>query len=370
MKICNQLFIIVLLITSTITTAQTVFRGTVIDAETKQPIANARVGINNQGVGEITNDKGFFNYKKYHEVVNAESQLVVGASGYESLQLDAKKVRFLFNKSSKIELQPSSKKKANKVVSNLTVFWDVSEDMQGRDMEAEIAYVQAYVSKYKDLTLSLVAFDYKIRIDERIVIRGGDISRFRESVKALVYNGPSNYDVLDITGADAVILSSNGNPNYGTLDVSQDIPVYAISSQEDGVKDDYMSTLAQYTQGNYTPMQEYDGIVLDRKTTVEKTQGSVIRGSVTSLGKSLQEVSIIKKGDYTEYLTKANGTFELPAKEGDILQVRYLGMFPKDVLVSEKNMTIELFPENDVLDEVVIEKKIEKIIVGDKEIKK
>ncbi len=370
MRIFNKLSMILLLLYSIVGTAQTVFRGTVIDATTKQPISNARVGINNQGVGEITNDKGFFNYRKYHEVVNADSQLVVSASGYESLQLDAEKVRVLFNISSKIELQPRTQKEQSRKIKDLTVFWDVSENMQGRDVEAEVAYVEKYVSIYKDLTLRLVVFDYGVRNEELITIRDGDISRFRESVSGLIYNGPSNYDVLDIADADAVILSSNGNPNFGTFQVSQEVPVYAIASKKIATEKDYMTSLAKYTQGRYTPIQEYKGVSSNRKTTVEKVQGPVIRGSVTSLGKPLQEVSIIKKGDYTEYLTKANGSFELPAKEGDILQVRYLGMFPKDVLVSDKkNVSIELLPDSDVLDEVVLEKKIEKIIVGDKEIR-
>ena len=110
------------LLLSLTTQAQTVFRGTVIDAVTKQPIAQARVGINNQGVGEITNAKGFFNYRKYNEILNSESELVVGATGYETVRLDAKKVRTLFNRSSKIELEPSSKNQESKDVKNLTVF--------------------------------------------------------------------------------------------------------------------------------------------------------------------------------------------------------------------------------------------------------
>ena len=374
MKTNNKLSIIILLLLcGTMATAQTVFRGTVIDAVTKQPIVNARVGINNQGVGEITNAKGFFNYKKHHEVLNSESELQVGATGYASIRLDAEKVRTLFNRSSKIELQPSSKQQKKKGVKDLTVFWDVSEDMQGRDVDAEIAYVKEYVSAYKNVTLRLVIFDYQIRSEERIEIRDGDMTRFRESVKGLIYNGPSNYDVLDIAGADAVILSSNGNPNYGTFDVSQDIPVYAIASEAVAVKGEYMNLLALYTQGDFTRLQAYNGTSSQEVVAVQqtkRTKGPTVKGTITSLGKSLQEVSIIKKGDLTEYLTKADGSFELPATEGDILQFRYLGMFPKDVLVSDqKNINIELLPENNVLDEVVLVKKIEKIIVGDKEIR-
>ncbi|GGG13434.1 hypothetical protein GCM10011344_12640 [Dokdonia pacifica] len=373
MKTRNKLSSIVLiLLCSTMAMAQTVFRGTVIDSETKQPIAEARVGINNQGVGEITNAKGFFNYRKYHEVLTSDSELIVGANGYESVRLDAEKVRTLFNRSSKIELAPISKKQKQKQVNDLTVFWDVSEDMQGRDVEAEVGYVQNYVSGYKELRLRLVVFDYKVRSEEFLTIRNGDITRFRESVNSLIYNGPSNYDVLDVATADAVILSSNGNPNYGTFMVSQEVPVYAIASKNIDVEADYMRSLASYTQGRFNLLQAYtgEGKVSSTKTVIQKPQGPIIRGSVESLGKPLQEVSIIKKGDLTEYLTMSNGSFEIPASDGDVLQFRYLGMYPKDVLVSgEKTLSVELLPESDVLDEVVIEKKIEKIIVGNKEIR-
>ncbi|WP_299762178.1 TonB-dependent receptor plug domain-containing protein [uncultured Dokdonia sp.] len=371
MKTHITLFSIVfLLLCSTMTMAQTVFRGTVIDSETKQPIAEARVGISNQGVGEITNTKGFFNYRKYHEVLTSDSKLVVGATGYESVHLDAEKVRTLFNRSSKIELQPTSKKQKQTQVKDLVVFWDVSEDMQGRDIEAEVRYVQNYVSAYKELKLRLVVFDYKVRSEELITIRNGDISRFRESVNSLIYNGPSNYDVLDIATADAVILSSNGNPNYGTLKVSQEVPVSAIASKNIDVEVDYMRSLASYTQGRFSLLQAYTGQVSTTKETAQKSQVSMIRGRVESLGKPLQEVSISKKGDLTEYFTKADGSFELPARDGDVLQFRYLGMFPKVVLVENvEDLKIELMPRNDVLDEVILTEKYEDIIVGNKVIK-
>ena len=368
MKTRNKLSSIVLiLLCSTITMAQTVFRGTVIDATTKQPVVNARVGINNQGVGEITNAKGFFNYRKYHEVLNSESELVVGAVGYETIRLDSEKVRTLFNRSSKIELQPASKKQKITQIKDLTVFWDVSEEMQGRNIEAEIAYIQNYISSYKEIALRLVVFDYEIRSEEMITIRGGDMSRFRESVNSLIYNGPSNYDVLDIANANAVILSSNGNPNYGTLQVFQEVPVYAIATRNIDVDADYMGSLATYTQGAYRLLQESGSTASASKMSIQKEIGSNIQGKVISLGKPLQEVSIVKKGDLTEYFTDSDGSFELPASEGDVLQFRYLGMFPKVVLVENTDaIEIELIPRNDVLDEIVLTGKYEEIIVGDK----
>ncbi len=357
--------------------AQTIFKGKVIDADTRQPISNAKVGISDQGVGELTDTSGRFVYKKYHEVLRSESTLLVGASGYESIQLGVNEIRSLFNTSSTIELSSSKETKRDKKIKKLSIFWDISEGMQGRDVESEIAYIQQFTAPYKRLDITLVAFNHKIQKKETFEVRNGDLSRFRESVTSLVYNGPSNYGVLEIKDTDAVILSSKGGSNFGTLNVSQDIPIYAIATGRE-IDTGYLQKLARYTSGNFQiikkgniPVANTNTISKDERVSVtSQSNGPVIKGKITSLGKPLQEVSIIKKGDFTEYLTDASGRFEVPASEGDILQLRYLGMFPKDIRIdNNKDLVIELLPENDVLDEVVLTKKIEEVIVGNKIIK-
>ncbi len=372
----TSLFIVLTLLCSVTTIAQTVFRGTVIDADTKQPIAEARVGINNQGIGEITNTKGFFNYRKYHEVLNSESKLIVGAKGYESLQLDSEKVRTLFNISSKIELQPSSKKQKVKTIKEVTVFWDVSKDMRDRDTEAEIAYVQNYVSAYKQITLRLVVFDNKVRSEERISIKNGDITRFRESVSSPIYNGSSNYDVLDIARTDAVILSSNGMPLFGTLDVNQKIPVNVIVSQKVNNDAQYLDRLVAYTSGKFNVLNstglvsnEQGTLLSAKRELIKETNDkgqltvlpnknldykSVVEGKVVGPQGPIQGASIIKKGSLDEYTSKADGRFTIPASLGDQIHVSYLGMHTAGFMVNDLKTPkdIELIPKNDILKEV------------------
>lgn len=66
--------------------SQTLLRATVLDSETKQPIASAKFGVVDQGIGVITNDEGKFTYRKYHHVLDETSQFEVSAKGYLTLK--------------------------------------------------------------------------------------------------------------------------------------------------------------------------------------------------------------------------------------------------------------------------------------------
>ncbi|MEP0266794.1 tetratricopeptide repeat protein [Dokdonia sp.] len=358
MKINQKLYIILFVVLSTtIAGAQTVFRGTVINAETKQPILNANVGISDQGVGEITDSKGRFNYRKHHEVLGGESTLVIGAKGYETIQLDEEAIRELFNRSSTIELEPSKSQSKTKNVKKITVFWDISEDMQGRDVEAELAYIQRYVDTHKNLKIHLITFSYEVQKEEVIVVKNGDLSDFRKSIGALVYGGPSNYGILTTKGADAIFFSSNGNANYGTLKVSQNIPVFAVMSQEQKEGRSYMQKLAAYTSGKYVPLGKVkNNIEASSQNTTTSTIKNGITGTIKNIKGLLGDVAITKKGDFNEVFSDSNGRFVIEASIGDVLVLSKIGYFNKEILVEKKDIgTIELIFKSDELAEIILE---------------
>lgn len=359
MKINQKLYILLFAVLyTTIAGAQTVFRGTVVNAKTKQPILNAKVGISDQGVGEITDTKGRFNYRKYHEVVGDESTLVIGAKGYETILLDAKAIRSLFNSSSTIELEPSKSQSKTKSAKKITVFWDVSEDMQGRDIDAELAYLQHYVDTHKNLKIHFIAFSYEVQHEEVIAVKNGDLSGFRKSISALVYGGPSNYGVLTTKGADAIFFSSNGGANYGTLKVSQNTPVFAMMSQEQKEGGAYMQKLAQYTSGDYVPLGKVkkNQEASSQNTTTTRAIKNGITGTIKNLKGLLGDVAITKKGGFNEVYSDRNGKFAIQASLGDVLVISKIGYFNKEVLVEKKDIgTVELIFKSDELAEIILE---------------
>ena len=358
MKIHNKLSIIlIILLCTTIAGAQTVFRGTVVNAKTKQPIVDAKVGVNDQGVGEITNTKGRFNYRRYHEILDDKSTLIISAKGYETISLDAKAVRTLFNTSSTIELQPSKKQSKTKSIKEITILWDVSANMQGRDVDAELSYIQQYVNIHKNLKIRLIAFSYEIQKEEVIIVKDGDLSGFRESIRTLVYGGPSNYGILTTKGADAIFLSSNGDANYGTLKASQGTPVFAMMSQEQKNGSIYMRKLAMYTSGEYVPLGK---VKKNQETSAQNTTTSTIENGITGTIKNIKgylgDVAISKKGDFNEVISDRKGKFVIQASIGDVLVISKIGYFNKEVLVDKKDIgTIELIFKSDELAEIILE---------------
>ena len=362
------LSLIVLFACTGLLNAQTVFRGVVIDAETQQPIPNTKIGITNQGVGVVTDNAGKYSYKKYQETLSMEDKLVISASGYENIELSAQEARKLFNRNSTIKMTASSKTRSKNDVKSVKVFWDISEGMQDRDLGKELSTLGAYLDKLGAVSVTLEVFNNRIIATEKWKKWDGDMERFRESVTQTTYNAPSNYSVLDFDKADAFVLVSNGDPNYGKLNVAQDTPVYTISTTPTELGTAYLNTLIKYTSGRALRSSEGANKQLDYnpENPIKEKTAATLTGVVTSLGKPLQGATITIKGDFAEFTTAADGSFKIPANVGDVLLVRALGMFPKGVaVVNDEPLTIKMLPSSDQLDAVVLSAK-ERVLTGSK----
>lgn len=83
---------------------------------------------------------------------------------------------------------------------------------------------------------------------------------------------------------------------------------------------------------------------------------SVVKGTVKAEGKTLPGASVVIKGSKIGQSTEKDGTYQIEAKVGDILVFSYLGYKTKEVNVTSLDSTInvELLPEANVLDEIVI----------------
>ncbi len=81
-----------------------------------------------------------------------------------------------------------------------------------------------------------------------------------------------------------------------------------------------------------------------------------IYGTVTSGSQPVQGATIIVKNSFNETQTDVNGNYSLNAQKDDVLEINYLGMLTKGVLISNKsNINIDLEPYGEVLDEVFLE---------------
>ncbi len=349
--------------------AQTVFRGKVLDDTSQQPIENVKIGVSDQGVGIVTNEKGLFNYRKYHHTIANNSELVISAPGYDRVVLKGDDIRGLYNKSSKILLVKNDNAQQEKEFKNqksIDIFWDASLSSQQRDFAKEWNFLEAYFNELGSVLVTLTIFNEKV-LDTRQLTISKDISELKKITSKIEYKGATSYEVLPYSKAEAVLLFSDGNPVLGGWQGDRNIPNYLVSSIARANRK-YLVSHALYTSGSYVDLQQHgvtesinqiiQGIPFNDGTTTER---ELLKGVVKTTTGPIQGASITIKGDLEEFLSKADGSFSVPAKEGDVLQLRYLGMYPKEMLVENlDNLEVLLNPLDELLDEVVLKAKRKK----------
>ncbi len=347
-------------------TAQTVFRGKILDEETKTPIVNVKIGITGQGVGVVTGETGLFNYRRYHQTIGNASRLRISASGYETIELRGSDIRSLFNKSSKIYLTKNAEIITKPTFSdqkNIKIFWDASLSSKRRDFKKEWEFLKTYFEELGEVNVTFVIFNEKIISTKRYSIHK-DITTLKQAVNTIHYEGTTAYDILTTGNDDTVILLSDGEAVLGEWQGDRDIPFYVVSSLS-RANHEFLRSLATYTSGSYVNLSEATivesidqikkGIAFkDKKVAISSSFNGIIK---TSTG-PIQGANIIIKGDLEEFTSKADGSFVVPAEVGDVLQIRYLGMHPKEMLVENTDvLTIEMKPIDELLNEVILKGK-------------
>ncbi len=349
--------------------AQTVFRGKVLNEVTQEPIAGAKIGISDQGVGLVTNEKGLFNYRKFHQTIGNTSKLIISAEGYETIVLRGEQIRALYNKSSKFALAPveeATETAGTNPIKNVAMFWDASLSSRNRDFRKEWELLEAYFQDLGAVNVSFVAFNESIVTEKEFAING-DISQIRTLTESLRYKGSTSYEILDLGDADLAILLSDGNHVLGEWDEINQIPYHAITSLA-RANEAYLKSLATYTNGTYINLalaSVAQGLDQIKRSVafleVEEGNRAMIEGFVKTTSGPIQGASITIKGDLEEFVSKSDGSFNVPAQEGDVLQVKYLGMYTKEMLVENNEaLEVELIPLEELLDEVVLKAKRKK----------
>lgn len=347
-------------------TAQTVFRGKILDEVSQAPIGDVKIGISDQGIGVVTSANGLFNYRRYHQTIGNGSRLKISAPGYETIELRGNDIRGLFNKSSKIYLTKNGETPVTTSFSdqkNVKIFWDASLSSKRRDFKKEWGFLEAYFEELGDVNVTFVIFNEKVISTKRYPIHK-DITALKTAVSDLTYERTTSYDILSTGNDDVAILFSDGESVLGGWQGDRDIPFYAVSSLS-RANHEYLRSLAQYTSGSYVNLSEASiaesvdqikrGIPFKDKTVaISSSFNGIVK---TSIG-PIQGASITIKGDLEEFFSKADGSFTVPAEVGDVLQIRYLGMHPKEMLVDDTGiLTVEMKAIDELLKEVIVKGK-------------
>ncbi|MGJ8665460.1 MAG: carboxypeptidase-like regulatory domain-containing protein [Patiriisocius sp.] len=351
-----NIYLIVFLTVFT-TAAQTVFRGTVINQETNEPLENARVGVIGQGVGAITNDNGSFTYRKYHEVLDNGSILKVSAPGYKTLTNDVSVIRQMMNNRGIIYLKTQEDSDAEKHPKKVAVFWDASQRSRSRDINSEKIYLKEYLSNRNFSEISLIIFNETIVFSQTYKKHDGAISEVIAAIDAIKYKGFSDFGNINYNEVDEVLLISQQKPTLGKPQIDQETPFSIVNFNAREDAESYFKDITNFTFGSYK-----DSLESGMQTVIpEENDQDLVSGMVTSSNNGVHYAMVVKEGSIEEYYTNEQGIFTVPAIPGDTLTFYCLGHYPKKITVSEQDFyNVTLAAKAEILDEVFLNGKMSK----------
>ena len=116
------------------------------------------------------------------------------------------------------------------------IVWDASGSGARRQLDRELALLDAYFAAVRDTSVSLVRVADVAAAPIRFDVRGGDWAALRKALETTVYDGASNLGAVRHDGVSAEALwFSDGLANYGApWRLAFPVPVFAISSAASG----------------------------------------------------------------------------------------------------------------------------------------
>ncbi len=361
MKHLRSVLLLLIVLFFSQSNAQTVLRGVILEEGSKKPIV-ARVGLKGEGSGVFSANNGRFLYRKYDQVISPESELLITADGYEPLSIKALDIRKMYNITSTIYLTPQKASSVKKDVSQkkLAVYLDISSSNKNQNFKKASAFVKSYIESAKISNVELLLFNDSVIASKKIELPF-TYDVVVDALKNVIFEGATDYSLID-TSADVILLISDGYASLGKIDLNRSNELYILNSLPNGNHQENVET-AKFYNGSYIPLfaatvDEAINRVRASSTfeisDFEKNQ-PVIKGVVSNSSGPIQGATISLQGTLDEYISRADGSFTIPATAGDVMQVRYLGMYPKDVLVTNSPVVeIEMIPQADMLDEVLL----------------
>lgn len=152
-----------------------------------------------------------------------------------------------------VQLTPAIRPAKRALPHNLVLFWDASSSAEKRDIQKEIAVLDAYFKKIKNGRLKIVTFNYRILEEKDFNIRNGEWQGAKQYLNALQYDGGTQLGALNLNKyqAEEFILCSDGLSNIGSEYIKPSkTPLIVINSSPNG-NHAYLQQLANQNGGRY-----------------------------------------------------------------------------------------------------------------------
>ncbi len=253
----------------------------------------------------------------------------------------------------------------------ISLYWDRSLSMKNRSLDTELEFLSKYLKKLKPVDVKVIKFNNALSNSKIFHITKNNRNELLNYLRNTIYEGSVNYaNILKHNNfnADITLLFTDGNDFYSPLKPDIYLPVFSINSKP-SANHLQLQKVASYGDGYYINLNK-----VSLKQALESIQNEVndytdytnlnydsikkekaIRGIISSSAGPLQSATVRIKKTLIGTETDEDGYFTIDAKKGDVLLIDYLGMFGKQITITDiKEMNVELVSEAEILKEVVV----------------
>jgi cytoskeletal protein CcmA (bactofilin family) len=256
----------------------------------------------------------------------------------------------------------------------ITLYWDTSLSMKNRNLKRETDLIKRYLKKLKNVSVEVIKFSTNPQEPKLFLVKNGNTETLVNYLEFSNYDGATNYAKIlkeNAFEAETILVFTDGNENFEPLKQLVYVPTFYINSlaSANHVK---LQEEAFYADGYYINLLKTDsktGLELllkevkDKETYVVKPlkRNGNIYGTIKSDSLLIYGATIRVKNTLREVTPDTNGNYRINAKAGDVLIINAFGMLEKQVQISDNNkIDIELKPDGELLDEVLLEGKSKK----------
>ena len=163
--------------------------------------------------------------------------------------------------------------------SSVLIAWDASGSAGERSLTRDLALLDAYFSRFRNVDVTLRVFRDRIEAPRAFRVAGGDWQALRRPLEALDHDGASNLSVLDgLDGADEMLLFSDALATYG--DPALPAPAIRTYAMAAAIKRDVdaLRALAERSGGRFIDSLHWPTSQAVRELTGQRSRVVVERG--------------------------------------------------------------------------------------------
>jgi hypothetical protein len=263
-----------------------------------------------------------------------------------------------------------SQNKSRDKPEQITLLWDTSYSMKGKNLEKELGFLDHYFEYLNYVAVELKLFGHTLST-ERFTIENGNWQALKKRLLEIPYDGAGKLEVFNALQPDKyALLFTDGKGFPEAIDENWRATVFTINSKPDA-NHELLKSIAEGSEANYINLDKIDDqeLALDytKKHIVDNLEYTPsisnvnalreIKGTVTDFDDPLPNVTVKVKGVERTVRTNANGNFSISAKNGDILEFIYPGRESTESIVNTNTdrLSIAMPMGVKVLDEVVLE---------------